>query len=196
MHRFPVCLAFVVTSLFGASTWKLVLKDGTTVECEGAPIIINDVYMFRGADGKDGNLAADQVDREKTDRANKVAPAPRQWRLIGESVHETFGSISAVNGTDFESEVLQSRSPVLVEFWATWCGFCKKMEPTIQSVAGDYADRLKVLRLDIDKNHAIAQRYGVSAVPTLLLFERGRVAATIHGAAGKSTVTRMLTDHL
>ena len=196
MHRFVVCFAFVVWSLCDASTWKLVLKDGNTVECEGAPIVINDVYMFRGTDGKDGNLGADQVDQEKTARANKVDAAPRQWRLIGESDHETFGSISAVNDADFESEVLQSRSPVLVEFWATWCGFCKKMEPTIQSVAGDYSDRLKVLRLDIDKNHATAQRYGVRSVPTLLLFERGRVAATIHGAAGKSTVTQMLAGHL
>jgi len=197
MRRFAVCwLTFVVVSLFGAPAWKLVLKDGTTVECDGAPIVINDVYMFRSADGKDGSLAADEVDREKTDHVNKVAPAPRQWRLIGQSVHEPSGGISALNDADFDAQVLESKTPVLVEFWATWCGYCRRMEPTMQSVAGDYADHLKVYKLDIDKNPATAKRYGVHALPTLMLFNRGQATGTVRGAADKSMVTRILAGHL
>ena len=197
MRRFAVCYVIcAVVSMFGATAWKLVLKDGSTVECDGAPVIINDVYMFRGADGKDGSLPADQVDSEKTERANKVAPPPRQWRLIGQSVYEPPGGLAALNDADFESEVLQSKTPVLVEFWATWCGFCRKMEPTIQSVASEYSGRLKVARLDIDRNPATTHRYRISSVPTLLLFDQGQVAGTIRGAAGKSMVTRMLAGHL
>ncbi len=196
MRRFAVCWLTCFVWLLGATPWKLVLKDGSTVECDGAPVVINDVYMFRSADGNDGSLPADQVDREKTNTANKVAPPPRQWRLIGQSVHEPSGGISAVGDANFDSEVLESKTPVMVEFWASWCGYCRKMEPTLQSVAGDYADRVKVYRLDIDKNAATAQRYGVHALPTLMLFNRGQMAGTIRGAADKSTVTRMLAGHL
>jgi len=132
MHRFAVCwLTFSVACTCATPAWKLVLRDGTTVECEGTPIVVNDVYMFRTADGKDDTLPADQVDREKTNTANKVAPPPRQWRLIGQSIHGPSGGISPLNDASFDSEVLESNTPVLVEFWATWCGYCKKMEPTL-----------------------------------------------------------------
>ncbi|HLN01169.1 MAG TPA: thioredoxin [Bryobacteraceae bacterium] len=196
MRRFAVCYLTCFVWLLGATPWKLVLKDGTTVECDGAPVVINDVYMFRSADGGDGSLPADQVDREQTNTANKVAPPPRLWRLIGQSVHQPSGDILAVNDANFDSEVLESKAPVMVEFWASWCGYCRKMEPTLQSVAGDYADRVKVYRLDIDKNPATAQRYGVHALPTLMLFNRGQMAGTLRGAADKSTVTRMLAGPL
>ena len=161
MRRFAVCYFACSVWLLGAAVWKLVLKDGTTVECDGPPIVINDVYMFRSADGKDGSLHAEQVDREKTNAANKVTPPPGQWRLIGQSVYEPSGGISPLSDANFDSEVLESNTPVLVEFWATWCGYCRKMEPTMQSVAGDYADRVRVYRLDIDKNPDTVQRYGV-----------------------------------
>jgi thioredoxin 1 len=196
MHRFAVCWLIFVACLSAAPAWKLVLKDGTTVECDGTPVVVNDIYMFRTADGKDDSLAADQVDREKTNLANKVTQPPRQWRLIGQSVHEPSGGISAVSDANFDTEVLESGTPVLVEFWAAWCGYCKKMEPTIQSVAGEYGDRMKVFRLDIDKNPAIAKRYGVHALPTLMVFKHGQVTGTIRGVADKSMVTRVLAGHL
>jgi len=196
MRRFAVCWLILVGAVSAAPGWKLILMNGTTVECDGTPIVVNDVYMFRTADGKDAALPADQIDREKTDTANKVKPPPRQWRLIGQSVHEPSGVISAVGDANFDAQVLQSGTPALVEFWATWCGYCKKMEPTIQSVAGEYSDRLKVYRLDIDKNPLIAQRYGVHALPTLMLFNDGQATGTIRGAADKSTVTRLLAGHL
>jgi thioredoxin len=197
MRRFAVLwLILVVARLSAAPAWNLVLKDGTTVECDGTPVVVNDVYMFRTAGGQDGSLPAGQVDREKTDIANKDTPPPRQWCLIGQSVHEPSRGLSAVNDANFDSEVLESQTPVLVEFWAAWCGYCKKMEPTIQSVAGEYGDRLKVCKLDIDKNPVIAKRYGVRALPTLMLFNHGRQTGTIRGAADKSTVTGMLAGQL
>ena len=101
-----------------------------------------------------------------------------------------------MSDVNFDAEVLESGTPVLVEFWAPWCGYCKKMEPTIQSVAGEYGDRLRVFRLDIDKNAATAKRYGVYALPTLMLFNHGQATGTIRGVADKSMVTRILAGHL
>jgi len=196
MHRFAVYWLIFVACLSAAPAWKLVLKDGTTVKCDGTPVVVNDIYMFRTADGKYGSLLADQIDREKTNLANKVTSPPHQWPLIGQSVHEPSGGVSAVSDASFDAEVLESGTPVLVEFWAAWCGYCKKMEPTIQSVAGEYGDRLKVFRLDIDKNPATAKRYSVYALPTLMLFNHGQVTRTIRGVADKSMVTRILTGHL
>lgn len=197
MRRFAVLwAALAVACLSATPAWKLVLKDGTAVDCDGTPVVVNGIYMFRTIDGLDASLSADQVDREKTDIANKVAPPPRQWRLIGQTVHEPSRGVSAVNDANFDAEVLGSKTPVLVEFWAAWCGYCKKMEPTIQSVAGDYGDRLKVYKVDIDKYPAIAKRYGVHALPTLMLFNHGQQTGTIRGAADKSTVTRILAGHL
>ncbi|SRR5579871_314262 len=197
MGRLAECyLACAMLGLCAAAPWKLVLKDGTAVMCDAAPIAINDVYMCRDTDGKEVSLPADQVDREKTDKANKVTPGPRQWRMIGQSVYEpAAGGITAVRDADFDAAVLESTTPVLVEFGATWCGYCKKLEPTLESIAAQYAGRLKVFSLDIDQNRATSRRYGIYALPTLMLFTRGQAAATIRGAADKSTVTRIL-DHL
>ncbi len=197
MRRFAICwLTFMLASFAATKPWNLVLKDGSTVACDGPPVVINDEYLFRSVDGKDGSVPADEVDKQKTDRANKVTPPPREWQLIGETVHESPRGPLAGSDANFTSEVLESRTPVLVEFWATWCGYCRKMEPTIQSLSSEYAGRLKIYKVDIDKNPAIGHRYGVRGLPTLLLFNRGEVAGTILGAADKSTVTRMLASQL
>jgi thioredoxin 1 len=210
MRRFALhyLTLLAVACVFGscalcATTWKLILKNGSTMECDGAPIIINDFYLFRNSAGKDDNLPADQVDREKTDRANKVAPVPRQWGMIGESVKEqpaiagTLGEgVMVVSDADFDAEVLHSKTPVLVDFWATWCGFCRKTAPTVNAIAGEYAGRLKVGKVDVDKNRATANRYGIRSLPTLLLFKQGRVVGSIQGAADKSEVIRLLQARL
>jgi thioredoxin 1 len=186
--------AFVLLS---ANDWKLVLKNGKTIACEGVPIIVNDVYMFRDSEGKDATLPADQVDRAETDRINKVAAAPQQWRRIGESVRQLAPEgVSAWSDADFDAEVVQSSTPVLVDFCATWCGYCKKIAPTVDEVANEFAGKLKVGKVDIDKSPATARRYGIHFTPTLLLFEKGQVVATIEGAAGKSAIVHMLQSHL
>jgi len=192
-------MAAVMAAVLAASNdWKLVLKNGTIIVCQGVPIVVNDVYLFRDMEGKDGTLAADEVDRQATDRVNKVAPPPRDWRLIGQSVRQTphLEHIAIWDDGNFETGVLRSSEPVLVEFWATWCGYCRQIAPTIDEVAGEFSGRLKVGKVDIDKSPLTAQHYGIHFTPTLLLFEKGRVVATIKGAAGKSSIVSMLRTHL
>ncbi len=101
-----------------------------------------------------------------------------------------------VTDTNFDSEVVNSEVPVLVDFWAEWCGPCKMMAPAIDQVATEYAGRLKVAKLDVDENGASAMRFNIRGIPTLLLFKGGRVVDSRVGAVGKSEVVRMLERHL
>jgi thioredoxin 1 len=192
-----VVASVLAAAMLGANDWKRVLKNGKTIDCDGVPIIVNDVYLYRDSEGRDGTLPADQVDREQTDRINKVAPGPRQWRRTAESVRQLAPeAVSAWDDANFDAEVIHSSTPVLVDFWATWCGYCTRIEPSVNAIASEFAGRLKVGKVDIDKSPATAHRYSIHLTPTLLLFENGRVVATIEGAAGKSAMVRMLQSHL
>jgi thioredoxin 1 len=86
----------------------------------------------------------------------------------------------------FDSEVLKSDVPVLVDFWAVWCGPCRAIAPAVEELARDYKGKLKVAKLDIDTHQAVPQKFGVRSIPTLLLFKGGRVVDTIIGAVPKS----------
>ena len=96
----------------------------------------------------------------------------------------------------FDAEVLKSDVPVLVDFWAEWCGPCRMMAPTIDAVASEYAGKLKVGKLDVDSNGQTAMRYNIRGIPTLLLFKEGRVVEQKVGAVGKAEVVRMLSEHV
>jgi thioredoxin 1 len=100
------------------------------------------------------------------------------------------------NDASFDNDVLNSEIPVLVDFWAEWCGPCRMMEPTIGAIADDYAGRVKVGKLNVDDNGGAAMRYGVRGIPTLLLFKGGRVVEQRVGAIGKSEVQKMLDAHV
>ena len=191
----------VESSAVCAAIWKLVLKNGSVIECDGAPLIVNDVYMFRRTDGKNYNLAADQVDREKTDRINNVDRL--KWRALDGPAAEQAPNVSAgssdiltLRDADFDAQVLKSKTPMMVEFLATWCGYCRRFEPTVQAIASEYAGRLRVGKLDIDKSPATARRYGIEGTPTVMLFKEGKVVGTIDGFVEKAEVVRMLRSGL
>ena len=84
--------------------------------------------------------------------------------------------VTAVSDAEFEKEVLQSEQPVLVDFWAAWCGPCRALAPVVDEVASFYNGKLKVMKMDVDANTATPQRYGIRGIPTLLLFKGGKVA--------------------
>ncbi len=96
----------------------------------------------------------------------------------------------------FDQDVLQAEVPVLVDFWAEWCGPCRMMSPTVDAIASEYAGKVKVGKLNVDDNGNTAMRYNIRGIPTLLLFKGGKVVEQKVGAVGKTDVQKMLESHL
>lgn len=104
--------------------------------------------------------------------------------------------IHHVTDDSFDPEVLQSATPVLVDYWAEWCGPCKMIAPILDEVAREYSGKLKVAKLNIDDNQATPPKYGIRGIPTLMLFKGGQLAATKVGALSKSQLTSFIDGHL
>jgi thioredoxin 1 len=104
--------------------------------------------------------------------------------------------ILQISDAEFEAKVLKSATPVLVDFWAEWCGPCKMIAPILEDVAVEYADRLVIAKVNIDNNPDTPQRYGVRGIPTLILFKEGEVHATKVGALAKSQLVTFLDSNL
>ncbi|HYK34548.1 thioredoxin [Alloacidobacterium sp.] len=102
-------------------------------------------------------------------------------------------AVVEVNDASFEQEVLQSDQPVLVDFWAAWCGPCKALAPIVDEVASEYSGKLKVMKMDVDRNQATPMRYGIRGIPALLLFKGGKVADQIVGYVPKDTIARSIS---
>ena len=96
----------------------------------------------------------------------------------------------------FETEVINSDGPVLVDYWADWCGPCKMIAPILDEIADEYAERVKIAKLNIDENPATPPKYGIRGIPTLMLFKGGNVEATKVGAVSKSQLTAFLDSNI
>ena len=106
------------------------------------------------------------------------------------------GSAVAVTDSTFESEVLTSQQPVLVDFWAAWCGPCKMVAPIVEEIATEQGEKLKVAKVDVDVNPQAAQQYGVMSIPTLIVFKNGQAVERLVGYMPKAKLMQAIQPHL
>ena len=107
-----------------------------------------------------------------------------------------MSNIVHVSDDSFETDVIKSEIPVLVDYWADWCGPCKMIAPILEEIAGQYVGKLKITKLNIDENPSTPPKYGIRGIPTLMLFKSGEVEATKVGAMSKSQLTAFLDSNL
>lgn len=108
---------------------------------------------------------------------------------MSENVHST-------SDANFEADVLKANLPVLVDFWAEWCQPCKMISPIVDEIAKEYSGRIKVVKMNVDDNAEIPSKYGIQAIPSLLIFKDGNVVATKTGALGKSQLAAFLDENI
>jgi len=104
--------------------------------------------------------------------------------------------IVEVTDANFDQDVLKAEQPVLVDFWATWCGPCRAIAPIVDELAKEYQGKIKVGKMDVDRNNATPMRYGVRGIPTLLVFKGGQVKEQIVGYVPKETIQKALDKHI
>jgi thioredoxin 1 len=104
--------------------------------------------------------------------------------------------VKQINDSSFEHEVLESDKPVLVDFWAEWCGPCRMLAPTIEALADRYSETSAVVKLNVDDNPSTAAAYGIKGIPTLILFSEGKEVERVIGAASKEVISRMIERYI
>jgi thioredoxin 1 len=105
-------------------------------------------------------------------------------------------NVREVSDASFENDVLNSDRPVLVDFWAAWCAPCRMLAPTVEAVADKYAATARVVKLNVDDNPSVSQRYGIKGIPTLILFKNGHEEERVVGATSEGAISRMLDKHI
>ncbi|MFZ5943335.1 MAG: thioredoxin [Bacillota bacterium] len=107
-----------------------------------------------------------------------------------------MANVVTITENNFQEEVLQAKEPVLVDFWAAWCGPCKMIAPVVEELAGDFAGKAKISKLNVDEYGKIAQQYGVMSIPTLILFKDGKEASRIVGFRPKAELAKVIEEAL
>ena len=105
-------------------------------------------------------------------------------------------NVKETSDAGFETDVLKSDQPVLVDFWAAWCAPCRMLAPTVEAVAEKYSGNARVVKLNVDDNPSVSQRYGIKGIPTLILFKNGKEEERVVGATSESAISRMLDKHI
>tara|TARA_B100001109_G_scaffold29807_1_gene23183 strand:- start:1749 stop:2231 length:483 start_codon:yes stop_codon:yes gene_type:complete len=126
---------------------------------------------------------------------SRVTMPDSEPRLIPQGKHMSDNMLT-VTDDSFDADVLGSDVPVLVDFWAEWCGPCKMIAPVLEEIADEYAGKLKIAKLNIDQNEATAPKFGIRSIPTLILFKNGNAEATKIGAMSKSELTAFIEQAL
>lgn len=106
------------------------------------------------------------------------------------------GNVLHVTDQSFEQEVLKAKEPVLVDFWAAWCGPCRMIAPTVEALANEYSGRARIVKMNVDENQATPAKYNIRGIPTLLLFKDGQVREQLVGAASRDVIENLLKKHL
>jgi thioredoxin 1 len=104
--------------------------------------------------------------------------------------------VTTLTDTNFDQSVIKSAQPVLVDFWAEWCGPCKRLGPTIDELATDYDGRMRIGKLNVDDNPAVAGRFSIRGIPTLLLFKGGQIVEQVVGLADKASLKKLIDKHV
>jgi thioredoxin 1 len=107
-----------------------------------------------------------------------------------------MGSVAKIGQSEFESDVLKSSKPVLVDFWAEWCGPCKTLGPVLDEIASEMGDKVKICKVNVDENGELAQQYGIRGIPTMIFFKDGQASKTLVGLQPKSEIVKSLEELL